>query len=262
MPWIVICLIAVLIGGCTQSARYKTLNFFFTGVPSPEQKLEQERIKSAAEFARSSKAKLTQDQLSVTKSDHFLHGPYAAGWCAACHNQSNSQGFRGGENQSIKGTTLGLGQPRSRLVMQKSELCISCHEDKRPAIARKAGLWQHGPVATGMCTACHDPHKSPTRYMLKAKTTEALCTACHEKQSLHATGASKQTETKPKEPKQKEAKQKEAKQKEAKQKEAEPKESAPAKTADCMLCHNPHLGRTALLLKNEFDESNWSGLHQ
>jgi len=58
-----------------------------------------------------------------------------------------------------------------------THLCVTCHKDKRAALARSA----HMPLREGgmTCASCHNPHGSPTEKMLRAATPNELCTTCH-----------------------------------------------------------------------------------
>jgi len=60
-------------------------------------------------------------------------------------------------------------------------LCISCHEQ-----ALFEGNMVHGPVNTGFCLECHDPHGSNYPGLLKMKPA-LLCLNCHPdiKDSIH-----------------------------------------------------------------------------
>lgn len=75
--------------------------------------------------------------------------------CSSCHN--------------VHGTT------NVRLLRKGdsvSELCTSCHAEKRGPF-----LWEHAPSRDG-CVTCHDPHGSSNERMLVAKPP-LLCQRCH-----------------------------------------------------------------------------------
>ncbi len=90
----------------------------------------------------------------------WIHGP-AANWeCISCHNPAYDkngvryQPFFGGDYR----------------------LCISCHISKR--------VWLdmhhiHGPVGTGRCTVCHNPHAGRFKFQLRAEGKEGICLICH-----------------------------------------------------------------------------------
>ena len=58
-----------------------------------------------------------------------------------------------------------------------NHLCITCHKDKRTAMARSA----HMPLREGSmtCADCHNPHGAPAPRMLRAATANDLCYKCH-----------------------------------------------------------------------------------
>ena len=58
-----------------------------------------------------------------------------------------------------------------------NQLCITCHKDKRAAMARSA----HMPLREGSmtCASCHNPHGSAAARMLRAATPNELCYQCH-----------------------------------------------------------------------------------
>ena len=58
-----------------------------------------------------------------------------------------------------------------------NQLCITCHKDKRTAMARSG----HMPLREGAmnCADCHNPHGAPSKNMIRAATTNDLCYTCH-----------------------------------------------------------------------------------
>jgi DmsE family decaheme c-type cytochrome len=58
-----------------------------------------------------------------------------------------------------------------------NHLCITCHKDKRAALARSA----HMPLREGSmtCADCHNPHGAPGPHQLRAATNNELCYKCH-----------------------------------------------------------------------------------
>lgn len=134
--------------GCSVKKNFKTLSFFFDGVPEPGTKSEAGSTKGRD----SSPAR----KRTGTKPDNWVkivshHKPYAEKKCAECHN-----------TRSI-----------SFLRQQKEKLCFSCHEKEK-----YTGEFLHGPVSVGACLACHLPHESKYERLLKANTPQ-LCIDCH-----------------------------------------------------------------------------------
>lgn len=93
----------------------------------------------------------------VTKLMKSGHMPLNEGkmTCSSCHNMHGSTNVK----------LLKTGD-------SVSELCTSCHADKRGPF-----LWEHAPVRDG-CTTCHDPHGSNNERML-VQRTPMLCQQCH-----------------------------------------------------------------------------------
>jgi predicted CXXCH cytochrome family protein len=87
----------------------------------------------------------------------FVHGPFAAGSCLACHSPH-------GENDSAMVRIAGR------------QMCMPCHEDMESGFAN--ARFRHGATAAG-CTQCHTPHASDQRYQLK-KPVPAVCVECHQ----------------------------------------------------------------------------------
>jgi DmsE family decaheme c-type cytochrome len=58
-----------------------------------------------------------------------------------------------------------------------NHMCLSCHNDKRAALARSG----HMPLREGSmtCNDCHNPHGSPAEHQLRAATVNELCYKCH-----------------------------------------------------------------------------------
>ena len=132
-------------GGCSVEKHYALLSFFFDGVPEPATPEEQALAQRAGERPLPGGGQLVS-----------AHTAFLDRRCAECHGDRASFGF----------TTTGFSDLDARV-------CAKCH----------AGVEQaphpHGPVAAGVCLACHDPHAS--RYpLLLVDTSPALCLSCHQ----------------------------------------------------------------------------------
>jgi predicted CXXCH cytochrome family protein len=93
-----------------------------------------------------------------------VHGPVAAGQCSACHVTHISDGVR---RVGLKGD----GSKRDTTM-----LCVTCHQDIADRLKQPR---RHAPVASGNCTACHDPHGSAFRFQLPAEG-DRVCFTCHD----------------------------------------------------------------------------------
>lgn len=145
-----VCVVAVLSIGCNATARYEVLSFFFDGVPPP----------TAAGAPEGQQAAIPANAAQRRRVGYRGHGPYAAKLCNGCHESAAT----------------------NALVAPREQLCFRCHEfrvDKR---------YVHGPLASGGCLACHDPHSSQYRYLLVSES-DSFCFHCHDRQTVARIGA-------------------------------------------------------------------------
>jgi DmsE family decaheme c-type cytochrome len=56
----------------------------------------------------------------------------------------------------------------------KQSLCADCHADKEGPF-----VFEHAASRVDGCSACHEPHGSPNRYMLNIQDVGAQCYSCH-----------------------------------------------------------------------------------
>ena len=147
---------ALIVSGCDPIARHKVVSTIFDGVPAlppPEQICEEYAEKRVAE----AKAAQVQKE-SKNGPTGSIHLPYQEKQCDDCHDKSQQGG----------------------LVRPKNELCYVCHTNFIK------GTYEHGPVATADCMACHEPHLSNFAKLLKTPS-EKVCGTCHrEKRSAAA----------------------------------------------------------------------------
>ncbi len=113
------------------------------------------------------------------------HGPYAAKMCSACHMQDSS----------------------NRLILPVEKLCLNCHNlnIKKRII--------HGPVASGGCRMCHNPHGTGKPFLLDSEPS-TFCLNCHDPAEIGSREVHKA-----------------------------------ASGTDCTECHNPHGSDNDFLLK-------------
>lgn len=100
-----------------------------------------------------------EELLGAIEAAEVIHEP-AEEDCLDCHNP------HGGDTPAL------LEEARGEDLRR---LCFTCHE--RAEVFH--GEHRHQPVAEGTCSACHDPHASRHRRLLRARETE-LCAECHE----------------------------------------------------------------------------------
>jgi predicted CXXCH cytochrome family protein len=153
--------VAAIITCCSPKNNFKTLSFFFDGVPKPV------NSDSLANLNNVNKADTSANKApvkTVNKMLNFVHQPYKEKNCEVCHDQKAAGMYTS-------------SQPK---------LCYTCHEDFSKKFA-----FVHGPVAGGFCTDCHNPHSSEFPKLLKRKGQD-LCLYCHDagtvlKNEVHTT---------------------------------------------------------------------------
>ncbi len=143
---------ALLLASCDRKERHDTLSFFFDGVPPPGEMPE----------GGPGGADLTEAIESSRAGGWYVHE--AVKDCTQCHGARRRR-------------TLSR---QAQLVAEVPQLCYNCHEE----YAALEG-WVHGPVATGECLICHEPHKTKHESLL-LKPVPELCYQCHEVQTIHS----------------------------------------------------------------------------
>lgn len=152
--------------GCDRAAREKVLMFFFEGVPSSDG--TPSGVGADPNIVILSK----MDGVDVMNTNGRVIEPDPWGQkissshdfardCAQCH-------------------TGGLRSGQQELREQVPDLCHSCHTDDR-----REGEFVHGPLNTGECLFCHDPHQSAYVHLQKAPEP-ALCFRCHQQGDIAA----------------------------------------------------------------------------
>ncbi|MFN8165552.1 MAG: cytochrome c3 family protein [Bacteroidia bacterium] len=141
--------LSVFIIRCTPEKHFRTLSFFFDGVPDPNKKPD------SLLLATNDTSHL---QVKKAEQESFDHKPYAEDKCESCHEKGFS----------------------NRLLIPQPDLCYTCHRDFRQMYASL-----HGPVASGNCTACHNQHTGKYKYLLMQKGQD-ICLYCHQKNQVFA----------------------------------------------------------------------------
>jgi len=144
------CVATAFLCGCNTPKTHRILSFFFDGVPEPGKV-------SAEPGGRDSRKGGPTAPAAAPR--YREHGPYAAKECQACHT---------------KGT--------SSLILPIEELCFKCHS----LDVRKKYL--HGPLASGGCKVCHEPHGSIYPFLLVSEPKE-FCLYCHDRNAIEKSGA-------------------------------------------------------------------------
>lgn len=77
--------------------------------------------------------------------------------CADCHNPHG-----------------GFLEKQLRAAVARDAVCFTCHADKQGPF-----VFEHHPVKSEGCVACHVPHGSPNPHMMKLSNLNLLCLQCH-----------------------------------------------------------------------------------
>ena len=77
--------------------------------------------------------------------------------CSDCHNPHG--GFIGKQLRS---------------AAARDSVCFTCHVDKQGPF-----VFEHQPIKTEGCVACHTPHGSPNPHLIKTSNLNILCLKCH-----------------------------------------------------------------------------------
>lgn len=136
--------------GCDATSRHRILTTLFDGVPPLKTSgTEEANLDGAQAGPIPARLPLFQE-----------HGPYAAKLCNACHEVGVS----------------------NALVAPGEQLCFRCHDLK---LDRKV---IHGPLASGGCLVCHDPHSSRYRHLLVSES-DGFCFHCHSREVVEKNSA-------------------------------------------------------------------------
>jgi len=147
---ILLLIFLIINSSCSSEEGRKVLSIFFDGVPQNGMKKQ-----ATDSVLVNNKSKHKNNKRKITEQ-MFYHPPYQKRGCDKCHNL----------------------QAGNKLIKKPPELCYSCHDNFKNQFAVL-----HGPVASGFCTQCHNPHLSKFSNLLKRKG-QNLCLYCHEKKDV------------------------------------------------------------------------------
>lgn len=147
---------------CNTEKHYRTLSIFFDGVPEPRAEIPNRADSVQTDRATGFNESVNFDD-SIKPDTASVHPVYRPNQCDRCHDVTHGY----------------------RLNQRQPALCYKCHDDFKNQFKKL-----HGPVAAGFCTACHLPHQSNYRPLLK-KSPRENCRYCHQagdvgKNSAHA----------------------------------------------------------------------------
>jgi len=139
-------LAAVVLVGCSASARYRLKHWFFD-IP--------DETAAAAQADESDEPAVVPKPTAVPQpKPRFVsfHPPYVNRECSACHNN----------------------EQRMRPFEDFMKVCSDCHDDYFDE-----DTVGHFPVADGECLTCHQMHRSPYKALLTNAVLD-ICVGCHD----------------------------------------------------------------------------------
>lgn len=144
--------IIITISACSSGQGSDVLSFFFDGVDD-EQNLDVQSDSSLVTKFDENKKKITPRKQSAVV---YYHEAYSSKTCRDCHDNRGSYD----------------------LLEPQPALCYNCHDDFAEEFK-----FLHGPVSSGYCTECHNPHMSKNLMLLK-RIGQDICLSCHEKSDV------------------------------------------------------------------------------
>jgi predicted CXXCH cytochrome family protein len=103
--------------------------------------------------------------------------------CLSCHSEVKHQFTMPSHHKVLEGAMRctdchnphgGFELKQTRLAVGTDAACVKCHTDKQGPFT-----FEHAPVKTDGCIACHVPHGSANPRMLKFSAVNHLCLTCH-----------------------------------------------------------------------------------
>lgn len=103
--------------------------------------------------------------------------------CLSCHTEVKHQFNAPFHHKVLEGAMKcgdchnphgGFELKQTRLATGADAACIKCHADKQGPF-----VFEHAPIKTEGCTACHIPHGSSNPRLLKYSAVNQLCLTCH-----------------------------------------------------------------------------------
>ena len=111
--------------------------------------------------------------------------------CISCHSETKHQFNLPFHHKVFEGAMKcsdchnphgGFELKQTRLATGADAACIKCHADKQGPF-----VYEHAPVKTDGCIACHTPHGSANPRLLITSRVAQLCLTCHS--TAHGVGA-------------------------------------------------------------------------
>jgi predicted CXXCH cytochrome family protein len=245
--------LALLASGCTPMTRHAVLSKLVDGIPPYVSPDERARLESEATLHAGrgvDKASRHERRARVKRFSFFLHDPFEAEDCLDCHGEA--AGARSLPSQRVSSAPsrrVKLATGEGFLRMEVTALCFECHDEFSPESTPRDELSLHGPVASGWCVTCHDPHKSRNPSLLRYAPAARLCLQCHKRSEFAASSETHIAKT-PEEAYTVAARRRRSPNRIA-ERIADEEQSLPPVVKDCTRCHDPHRGRDHFLLREQ-----------
>jgi predicted CXXCH cytochrome family protein len=103
--------------------------------------------------------------------------------CISCHTETRSQFVKPFHHKVLEGAMKctschnahgGFEQKQTTLANGTDTGCVKCHANKLGPF-----VFEHAPLKTEGCSACHTPHGSSNPKMLNRSSVRQLCIECH-----------------------------------------------------------------------------------
>jgi predicted CXXCH cytochrome family protein len=103
--------------------------------------------------------------------------------CIGCHGEVKPDFQKSFHHKVLEGVMRcsdchnphgGFELKQTRLATGADAACIKCHADKQGPFT-----YEHAPLKTDGCTACHTPHGSSNPRLLRFSQVNQLCLTCH-----------------------------------------------------------------------------------
>lgn len=117
--------------------------------------------------------------------------------CMSCHTETKAQFTKPFHHKVLEGSMKcsdchnahgGFESKQTKLAVGGDVACIKCHNDKQGPF-----VFEHAPLKTEGCSACHTPHGSSNPKMLNRNSVRQLCIECHSALSSAEEGAPQAT---------------------------------------------------------------------
>ncbi|MEI6128410.1 MAG: cytochrome c3 family protein [Pseudomonadota bacterium] len=165
--------------GCDKYTRYRTLNFFFDGVPHPDAQARAEQealLKSGsgplAKIKYKHPASGKADECSICHGSRFNVGSLPRDMCLQCHTAiKKNRSFIHGPAAIDCIACHDIHESETKTLLRKTgnTLCFQCHYRIDKGLITKIEAHKDFKEDASQCLSCHDPHGGSDRFFIKNK---------------------------------------------------------------------------------------------